>query len=50
VLENVVVDPATGLLDLDSAKFTENTRACYPIDFIPNTSESGLGGVPENIV
>ncbi|MGE0659419.1 MAG: phosphoenolpyruvate carboxykinase [Reyranellaceae bacterium] len=50
VLENVVVDPLTGKLDLDSAKFTENTRACYPLDFIPNTSESGMGAQPQNII
>ena len=50
VLENVVVDPLTGLLDLDSAKYAENTRACYPLDFIPNASHSGIAGTPENII
>jgi len=50
VLENVVVDPQTGLLDLDSAKYAENTRACYPLDFIPNASPSGIAGTPENII
>jgi phosphoenolpyruvate carboxykinase (ATP) len=50
VLENVVMDPATRLLDLDSAALTENTRACYPIDFIPNTSATGLGDHPLNVV
>jgi phosphoenolpyruvate carboxykinase (ATP) len=50
VLENVVVDPGTRVLDLDDARYTENTRASYPIDFIPNASESGIGGMPENIV
>ncbi len=50
VLENVVLDPDTGLLDLDSAKYAENTRACYPLDFIPNASASGIAGTPENIV
>ncbi len=30
VLENVVVDPATGAVDFDSAAITENTRACVP--------------------
>jgi phosphoenolpyruvate carboxykinase (ATP) len=50
VLENVVIDPYTGLLDLDSAKHAENTRACYPLDFIPNASPTGIAGTPENIV
>src|SRR4051812_26592016 len=50
VLENVVIDPRTGGLDLDDGQYTENTRACYPIDFIPNTLPSGIAGTPENIV
>ncbi len=50
VLENVVVDPATGRLDLDDARHTENTRACYPLDFIPNASGTGIGGIPQTIV
>ncbi len=50
VLENVVVDPATRIIDLDDASLTENTRASYPLDFIPNASATGLGGLPQNIV
>lgn len=50
VLENVVFDPETRQLDLDSDRRTENTRACYPVDFIPNTSESGVAGHPSNVV
>ena len=50
VLENVVIDPATRLLDLDDATYTENTRASYPIELIPNTSASGAGGHPENVI
>ena len=50
VLENVVIDPATGALDLDDGRYTENTRACYPLEFIPNASETGMAGIPENIV
>jgi phosphoenolpyruvate carboxykinase (ATP) len=50
VLENVVVDEATGALDLDDNRYTENTRASYPLDFIPNASDSGRGGQPETIV
>jgi phosphoenolpyruvate carboxykinase (ATP) len=50
VLENVVVDPATRALDLDSAAITENTRASYPIHFIPNHVPGGLGGHPSHII
>ncbi len=50
VLENVVVDPVTRRLDLDDNRYTENTRASYPIDFIPNTSATGTCDHPRNIV
>jgi phosphoenolpyruvate carboxykinase (ATP) len=50
VLENVVMDPVTRVLDLDSQALTENTRACYPIDFIPNHVPSGQAGHPKNVV
>jgi phosphoenolpyruvate carboxykinase (ATP) len=50
VLENVVLDPATRMLDFDADRITENTRACYPIDYIPNHQPSGAGGHPRNIV
>src|SRR5437868_2966898 len=50
VLENVVVDPATRALDLDDERFTENTRAAYPISFIDNAVPSGQGGHPQNVV
>ena len=50
VLENVVIDPDTRALDLDDATLAENTRAAYPIDFIPNASEKNMGPVPYNVV
>jgi phosphoenolpyruvate carboxykinase (ATP) len=50
VLENVVMDEATRALDLDSAHYAENTRAAYPIDFIPNASKTGRAGHPKNII
>ena len=49
VLENVVADER-GRLDLDDAHFTENTRSCYPLEFIPNTVPGGQGPVPKNVV
>jgi phosphoenolpyruvate carboxykinase (ATP) len=50
VLENVVVDERTRALDLDDDRYTENTRAAYPISFIDNAVPSGQGGHPQNIV
>jgi phosphoenolpyruvate carboxykinase (ATP) len=49
VLENVVADHC-GRLDLNDAAFTENTRACYPIQYIPNAELSGRGGQPRNVI
>ena len=49
VLENVVIGE-DGKLDLNSNRLTENTRAAYPIDFIPNASRDNMGPVPRNIV
>ena len=50
VLENVTADPATGFPNFDDASLTENTRASYPLDYIPEVSETGMTGHPENIV
>ncbi|MBI4502564.1 MAG: phosphoenolpyruvate carboxykinase [Gemmatimonadetes bacterium] len=50
VLENVVIDPETRVADFNDASITENTRASYPIHFIPNHVASGRAGHPKNIV
>jgi phosphoenolpyruvate carboxykinase (ATP) len=50
VLENVVMDDETRRLDLDSEAITENTRAAYPIHYIPNYVASGMGSHPKNIL
>jgi len=50
VLENVVADPQTRALDLDSEAKTENTRAAYPVDFIPNVVPGLRAGHPSTIV
>jgi len=50
VLENVVMDDATRELDLDSDRYTENTRAAYPLSFVTNTVPSGTAGHPRNVV
>ncbi len=50
VLENVVVDPESRAIDLDAATITENTRASYPIHFIPNHIPGGVAGHPSHIL
>jgi len=50
VLENVAMDEATRGLDLNDESHTENTRASYPIDFIPNASSTGIGALPRTVV
>ena len=50
VLENVVIDPITRKLDLDSQALTENTRSAYPIEFIPNIVPGSKAGHANVIV
>jgi phosphoenolpyruvate carboxykinase (ATP) len=50
ILENVVIHPETRVPDYDDDRFTENTRAAYPVDFIDNCEPSGRGSHPANIV
>jgi phosphoenolpyruvate carboxykinase (ATP) len=50
VLENVDLDPRTRELDLDSERFTENTRGAYPLDFIGNADPTGIAGNPKAVV
>ena len=50
VLENVVMDADTRVLDLDNDRFTENTRGAYPISYIDNWEPTGQGGHPTNII
>ncbi len=50
ILENVDLDPVTRELDLDSERFTENTRGAYPLEFIGNADSTGMTGHPSNIV
>ncbi len=50
VLENVVMDPATRMLDFDSDRLTENTRAAYPVDYIGNAVIPAIAGHPSNLL
>jgi phosphoenolpyruvate carboxykinase (ATP) len=51
ILENVVQDPTSRRLDLDDDRFTENTRAAYPLDFIPNVvPDAMVQSHPKNVI
>ena len=50
ILENVVLDPVTRLIDLDDDQITENTRASYPLEMIGNSVAEKMGGQPSDIV
>jgi phosphoenolpyruvate carboxykinase (ATP) len=50
VIENMVYDPETLVLDFDDDSLTANTRCAYPLEEISNASETGMGGHPKNIV
>jgi len=50
ILENVVLDELTRKVKFEDQSITENTRASYPLHYIPNFVKSGRGGHPKNIV
>lgn len=49
VLENVVLDE-NGTADYNDASLTENTRAGYPVDYIPGSVLEGVGSIPKTII
>ncbi len=49
ILENVVIDDR-GALDLDDDSKTENTRAAYRLEQIPNALPAKMAGHPRNVV
>lgn len=50
LVENVVMDDETRTLDFDDAKYTENSRVGYPIEYIPNAISPGIGKPPKTVV
>ncbi|HRV94637.1 MAG TPA: phosphoenolpyruvate carboxykinase (ATP) [Anaerolineae bacterium] len=50
VLENVVYNEETHEVDYHDTSITQNTRASYPIEFIPNAKIPCVGGHPKNII
>jgi len=49
VLENVVTDK-NRVVDYTDISITENTRASYPLEFIPNSKIPAVGPHPSNVV
>jgi phosphoenolpyruvate carboxykinase (ATP) len=50
VVENAVMDERSRVIDYDDASVTENTRAAYPLDFIPGFVPEGRAGHPRTVV
>jgi phosphoenolpyruvate carboxykinase (ATP) len=50
ILENVTLDPATKRVKFDDQSITENTRASYPLSYIPHSVANGRGAHPKNVV
>ena len=51
ILENVIFDPVSRYIDLEDDSITENTRASYPLEFIPNIVPEGYVHThPKNVI
>lgn len=50
VLENVILNERTRIADYNDAGLTENTRAAYPIHYIPNALIPGIAAHPKVII
>ncbi|XP_057794239.1 phosphoenolpyruvate carboxykinase (ATP) 1-like [Salvia miltiorrhiza] len=50
VLENVVFEEHTREVDYSDKSVTENTRAAYPIEYIPNAMIPCVGPHPKNVI
>ena len=49
ILENVVYDQDTRVIDFTDKSLTENTRCAYPLYHVPSASETGFAGPPRHL-
>ncbi|MGM9648365.1 MAG: phosphoenolpyruvate carboxykinase (ATP) [Butyricicoccaceae bacterium] len=50
LVENVVMDPETREFDFDDDSLAVNSRVGYPVEYISNAEESGMGGIPKTVI
>merc|ERR1712154_652545 len=51
ILENVVFNPDTGIVDYDDVSLTQNTRVAYPLRLIPNAQiPAKVSSQPKQII
>ena len=50
VLENVVYESTSHLVDYDNTSITENTRGSYVLDIIPNAKLPAVASHPRNVI
>ena len=50
VLENVVYDARTRAVAYEDITLTENTRGCYPIEFVPQAAAPCVGSHPRQVI
>jgi phosphoenolpyruvate carboxykinase (ATP) len=50
VLENVILDPNSRVVDFNDTTITENTRASYPLEYIKGVKIPAMAGHPKNII
>lgn len=50
VLENVVYDQDSRIVDYNDISITENTRGSYPIEYIANAKIPCVSGHPQNVI
>lgn len=50
VVENIKYHPGTNNINYNDVSITENTRCCYPLEYIPGAKYPAMGGHPKNII
>jgi len=50
VLENVIYEPKSRVVDYENISITENTRCSYPVEYISNAKIPCVAGHPNNVI